>query len=279
MIQAIEAFSHINDVKTDILLTESKEYTEWLIERVLHFNNTIIYCVGGDGTLNYIVNAISKNNIENLIIQAIPAGTGNDFCRTLYGNKIPNIKKLLESKNIKEIDLIDINNEKLAVNSVSIGLDVRVLEKVEQYRSKNKGQSNYYNKAIIDTILENPSYNANIFVDGIQLEKQEDKTLVAICNGGFYGNGKQISPNSKIDDGLLDIISSQSMNRPELILLLSKLKLNASHLESDKVLNYSTQEVEIHNNKEDIVYQADGELDKTKRLTLSCKPRGLTIKY
>ena len=61
--------------------TKGKEdATEIVKQYTNNLEETIIYSVGGDGTLNEVVNGIANSN---KILGIIPAGSGNDFVRSI----------------------------------------------------------------------------------------------------------------------------------------------------------------------------------------------------
>ena len=75
----------------------------------------VIYAVGGDGTLNSVLNGVVGSKA---IMGVIPLGSGNDFARTLKEEKITAPTK---------IDIGQINYEYF-LNIASLGFDARVCE-------------------------------------------------------------------------------------------------------------------------------------------------------
>lgn len=65
-----------------------KEATE-IASRFKNEEDTIVYSVGGDGTLNEVVNGIAKGKCK---LGIIPTGSGNDFYRTLKEAQTENVR-------------------------------------------------------------------------------------------------------------------------------------------------------------------------------------------
>lgn len=179
----------------------------------------VIVSCGGDGTVHEIANGLAGTNTPMMIL---PLGTGNDFAKKIYGTKKINVLNVIKTfglyngkikYDIKPIDLIDYNGEK-CINVMSYGLDTmvetigrKIAEKVPPLGHQA------YNIAIVPA-MKSLKYSINIdlnCVDGDTgaeykiTETPIDYTLLAICNASYYGGGFCPAPNSKLDDGLLDM--------------------------------------------------------------------------
>ena len=121
------------------------------------YKNAIIYSVGGDGTLNEVINGINPN----CKLAIIPLGTGNDFYRVYK-----------EIQGTQKIDLGIVNNKKF-INIASIGVDAEVANKANYYKCKGKFKNFEYYAGIIDSLIKNPNYNTSL----------GNITLLAVCNG------------------------------------------------------------------------------------------------
>ncbi len=169
---------------------------------------THVIAVGGDGTVNEVVNGIAGTNTA---LGVIPAGSGNDFARTLYSNalSLDQILETLAQGNLKTIDLGQISSENTAgkitkkhfVNGVGIGLDAKVA--YEANRFKWLPADFMYVIAALKTIATYKSsyvsvYNQELIDSGKQL-------LIAVGNGKSAGGGFYLTPNAELSDGMFDI--------------------------------------------------------------------------
>ena len=143
------------------------------IAKKFRFSSNIIYSVGGDGTLNEVVNGIvgTKN-----MLGIIPCGSGNDFYKTL--EKIDD-----------ELPLIDVGrvNDKYFINIVSIGIDAEVANNVSIMKKIKLPPSQIYNASIVYTFFKYRFKNIDVEID---TEKVNGKcTILTVCNGQIYGGG------------------------------------------------------------------------------------------
>lgn len=213
-----------------------------------------IIAAGGDGTINVCVNAMVKNNID-LPLAIMPAGTANDFA---YYFGIPsNITKTLEIATGTNFTYSDVGmvNGRCFINVSALGSVVDVSQKTDPTMKNTLGVFSYYLKAISEL-----SNLKSIKVKITTPEKIHEETMyfMVVMNGKSAGGFKNISPNSNINDGLLDVIIFKNMPMRELPQLLF-LVLQGNHPESKNVIHFSTSELTIEAN-EDVPTDIDGEI-------------------
>lgn len=136
--------------------------------------------VGGDGTIYHTVNAMMKTISRKLAI--IPAGSGNDFARSLKLKSEPEavIKAILSGKS-HAMDVVRWN-DRYFLNIASVGLDADVNAKNSEALKKIGSIS--YRLSLIKTVL---SYRfRKIHTDHL---KETEWTIFTFGNGGYYGGG------------------------------------------------------------------------------------------
>ncbi|MBA2561782.1 MAG: hypothetical protein H0V14_02510 [Chitinophagaceae bacterium] len=158
-----------------------------------------VWIVGGDGTLHYFLNKYKHIDIPLAIFKG---GTGNDFAWKLYGEMtVEQQIQHLFSVSPKAVDAAE-SNGIIFINGIGIGFDGEVIRSIKTIRWIG-GHLGYY-LAIIKQIffykelLLTIKVNNNIFT-GKYL-------LTMICNSSRMGGGFMISPESLIDDGILNVI-------------------------------------------------------------------------
>ena len=85
-----DLFKNIDEPYEIIITEESGEATK-KVKDIVKKEKCRVYSIGGDGTLNEVLNGVVGSESSLAII---PAGSGNDFARTLYGNL--EVEKILE---------------------------------------------------------------------------------------------------------------------------------------------------------------------------------------
>ena len=168
-----------------------------------------VFSVGGDGTLNDVLNGIITS--EHKVLGNIPAGSGNDFEKTL--KKYPS--------GIVNIDVGCINH-RYFVNVACLGLDADVAENLQYVRKKRwipVGQR--YHASLLYTYFKYKFKKLKITMGETQVENE--CTILAIGNGQYYGGGFRIAPHALLDDGMFDIYFVKRMAKPKMIPVLLKL--------------------------------------------------------
>ena len=156
-----------------------------------------IFIVGGDGTINEVINGL---DLEDIILGIIPAGCGNDFAKMLGIKSIEDGISSILSGYIKLVDVGFVNN-RYFINSLGVGLDARIVYIADRLRNiKNRVK---YLVSALTTLLNFPAFN-------VKIESKDYKFSghvlgISVGNGKFHGGLFSLTPRAQIDDGLLDI--------------------------------------------------------------------------
>lgn len=230
------------------------------IARKYRFTKNIIYSVGGDGTLNEVLNGIvgTKN-----LLGVIPAGSGNDFYKTL-------------SKIDEEYPVIDIGkvNDRYFINIISIGIDAEVANNVSLMKKRKVPTNQIYNASLIYTFFKYKYKDIELSID----EKEQKKgkcTILTICNGQVYGGGYKIAPSAKLTDGYFDVYYVEKVNKPQLPSLINMLK-QGIHEKHNKVHKSQATKIKFKCDKE-LVCNIDGEIMTAKKFNVKIIPNAINI--
>lgn len=230
-----------------------------------------ILIAGGDGTVDSVVNAMKKRNID-IPIAILPVGTANDFGKFL--NIPQNVKKACKqivTSKPKKIDIGKINN-KYFVNVASFGFFTDVSQKTDPALKNAIGKLAYYLKGI--EVLPN-FRKLKVKLNSEEVEYDGEMYLVLIFNGQTAGN-LNLATKAEVDDGYLDVILIKAVQIYEIIPLLIAI-LKGEHLDSDKVLYFKTNDIKIECD-EDLVTDIDGERGPDFPLDIKCEKGGLSIR-
>jgi len=228
-----------------------------------------VIAVGGDGLVHLVLQICVPRNLP---FAAIPAGTGNDFVRTL-GWSFEDIEPLLNrvtSTAPVPIDLGNVDSEWFAA-VLSTGFDSVVNERANQLRWPKGPQR--YNVAIA---LELPRFTPieyELICDGTSIKTEA--MLIAVGNGKSYGGGMNICPQAQLHDGLFDVVILEPVSKIEFLRVFPKV-YSGSHISHPKVKTLRAKKVTI--SAEAIAY-ADGERIGPAPISAECiKDAGLTWK-
>ena len=212
-------------------------------------NCTGVIAVGGDGLLHLV---LQKNVPAQIPLAVIPAGTGNDFVRTL-GWSLTDIDQILEkvlTTAPRSIDLGLVDGEWFGA-ILSTGFDSVVNERANAM-SWPKGPMKY-NVAIA---FELPSFKPRHYE--ITLDDRTISTeamLIAVSNGCSYGGGMLVCPQADISDGLFDVMVLHPISKLEFIKVFPKV-FKGTHISHPAVEIVRSKKVSI---AADAVAYADGE--------------------
>ena len=225
-VDKVESWCQANDVVFSV--TDSPGHASLL---ALDDQYDIVGCMGGDGTIHETINGLMKINEEiRPSFVALGSGTGNDF---LYGLNLKHSWKegleLFFSENSISVDIGDIsinNQDKIFfANVVGIGFDAAVA--ISTKTSILPGFAKYL-AATIETILTKfVAPNFKIVLDDEEFE--EDVLMFVIGNGPREGGGFMTTPNSKMNDGLLEAVFIGKVSRLTMFRLLPKV-MKGTHL-------------------------------------------------
>ena len=178
-------------------------------------------CVGGDGSINEIVNSAPCN--PNVEFGVIPLGSGNDFVRNFSNHKMfENIDAQVDGETVS-LDLIKCDDY-YCVNMVNIGFDCAVVKEADyfkKFRFVSPGIS-YILGVVVVLFRKFGTKMKLIFDDGEVIEKEF--TLTAIGNGKFCGGGFKSAPIALLEDGLLDVCAINKVSRFTFLSLVSNYK-------------------------------------------------------
>jgi len=190
----------------------------------------IVVAVGGDGTINEIVQGMGNTP---LILGIIPTGSGNGLARHLEIPLEPE-KAIKHINNLKTrtIDIASINGYPFA-SIAGLGFDARVANK---YRKLKKRGLYGYSRVVMREFFRYREREYVLSFNGQKITRQA--LLLSIANSNQFGYNTIIAPYAEPDDGLLDIVIVKKFpisEIPRMIGLLFTGKIDqSSYIESFK---------------------------------------------
>lgn len=197
--------------------------------------------IGGDGTINDIINGLENLDIP---LGILPAGTGNDFVKMInIGTSDEQRFETALNGQIIKIDVGDCNGRKF-LNGVGIGFDGQIVAAMQNKKKWLKGQAAYYYEVL--RILS--TYREKLFDFTLDKQKyQKDLILLTIGNGSTFGGGFRLTPHAQISDGLLDICEIGKISAISRYLNILKLQ-NGTHDQMPTVQMYQAKSITVSEN-------------------------------
>lgn len=262
-------FAHTFEIKT----TEAPGHAQILAKEAVSACHDIrLYSVGGDGTLNEVLNGIAGSQTE---LGIIPCGSGNDTVRSLY--TITDPIRLIEILPLSPSVMLDLGklNDKYFLNIASIGFDAEVVLKGQIFkRYPFISGSMSYILGVLTCLIRLKKYKLRFQIN--DTPSFEKEVLLSIfANGSYYGGGMKAAPRAEMNDGLLDFY---------LVDALSRLKILKFFPAFQKGLHESMKEVTLSRGTKILIesdtpfpVNIDGEISKETRAAIDLLPGSLQV--
>jgi YegS/Rv2252/BmrU family lipid kinase len=189
------------------------------------------YAVGGDGTVNEVLNGLC--GFEHAELAIVPAGTGNDLVRN-FGARADflDISRQIEGTSAKidclRFEKLDEDGRAVesgyALNMLNFGFDAEVVSRTERIKETPfVGGTAAYVGGVLATLAGKRAQPLRVTVDGREVY-EGDCLLAGACNGRYSGGGFMGMPEAGLDDGLLDVLLIRDMSRRRFIALVGKYR-------------------------------------------------------
>lgn len=231
-----------------------------------------VYSVGGDGTLNEVLNGV-VNSSSSLAV--IPAGSGNDF----FSNLEKTIDKTILIRTIRGTEkYIDIGkvNDRYFLSIASAGLDAQIVINSNKFRKIPLfyGMSSYI-AGIFCTVFKYKSFKSTVTIDDKKFKKET--LLFAVANGKYYGGGMQVAPRADISDGFFDIYHVDKVSPIRIIFLFTRL-IKGIHETIKEVTFFKAKSAKISSDN-DFPLNIDGEAFIVREATFGIVPNGIKMVF
>jgi diacylglycerol kinase (ATP) len=227
-----------------------------------------IVAVGGDGTVNEVLNGIFGYDVP---LGILPVGRGNDFFKTINTSRLLDviIKPLIEAPRIKMTDVGKINN-RYFMNVAGVGFDAMVATIAEPIRFL--GPIAYLGSALIG-LMKNKGISLKLNIDGEKIDL--NALMVAIANGKYFGGGMKIAPDASPWDGKFDVCLIENVPSLEILKTLPKV-YTGKHTNHPKVKMLKAEHIEVLSS-EKIPAEMDGEVFYTDKIILDIVPKSVPL--
>ncbi len=245
-------------------MTEAPGHAIELAKSAAEKGYEMVVSVGGDGTINEIVNGLYEaGNIGDALLGIISTGTGSDYIRTVG---IPRryeeaCRCFLQPRKLTvDLGVVEYSNnghekKRLFVNFAGMGFDAEIVRRTTQ-QFKALGGVLSYLLGTLTTILAYRNRDISLMVDGEEVER---RVCTVVMNNGRYGGGGMFTaPDADLSDGLLDVLIIGDISKPDLLFSLPRI-YKGTHLTHPKVTMRKAKEIEIRS-MTPMPLQADGEL-------------------
>jgi YegS/Rv2252/BmrU family lipid kinase len=248
------------------------------------YRNFIV--VGGDGTLNEVVNGVFSQSVcppVEIVLAMIAVGTGNDWCK-MFGipHSYEESIKVIRNRKVRpqDVGIIEYANgeqqeRRHFLNIAGMGFDALVVQRTNRQKETGKnGKAIYFINLLRSLMIYKPAH-IELNIDGQKISR--DFFTISVGIGRYSGGGMLQTPHAIPDDGLFDITVIKKIGKGDIILSLKKL-YDGSILKHHKIEGYKAREIRIESNP--IIYvEADGETLGNAPSCFRILPRSIGIVY
>lgn len=214
ILKKIEAATTLKKIYFEILATNKEGNYGFIKDKVIRNHITDIVIIGGDGTVSQVTNALRDCKTRFGII---PAGSGNGLANAAgIPKNLNHALKIIFKHESKKTDAFFINNQYSCMLS-GLGFDAAVAHKFAIM--PKRGLPSYLRQTFLH-FFKATTYPFEITFNGISFHS--DAFFISIANSNQFGNKFTIAPKAKLNDGLLDIVVVQKMNKFNLVLSVLK---------------------------------------------------------
>ena len=249
--------------------TYAGEATE-LARKAAEQGHENIISVGGDGTILEVVTGLVGTNCTMGII---PAGTGNDFVRSLgIAVDVEEAARMILAGNTKKIDIGKTEEDNYFINVAGCGFDTEVLYCMDGFKKHFRGQIPYI-LGLLKALFGYKCISAKIELDDRVIE--QGIFIIAIANGKTYGGGMNVAPGAEVADGLFDITVVDAVSILTVLSILPRF-IKGKHGKIRQIKSYRSSGVRVTCDKK-VPINMDGEIIGTMPMSFEVVPQALNM--
>ncbi len=259
------------------------------LERDIDQECDAIVSVGGDGTVNTLIQSLAGKEVGLLVM---PGGTANDLASELGHKKsVKKVTHFIRNNEYKYIDLIKVNGNYMATNG-GLGMNASVASNINKIRKsfpifkklmKFSGKS-IYSFFIVNelTSMKLPSYKFK--VTSKEFTGVVDSPLLMINNQPCLASTFNVAPETRHDDGKFNVTILKHKSHKSFIQCCYKMAIGEYPYADSDIISFETDSITIENMnpEKEIPFFGDGEVfenskENTQKWEVSICPRSLKV--
>lgn len=239
----------------------------------------LLIVVGGDGTINDVVNGLGVAGFpEGVTLALLPAGTGNDLAATLAVPEDPDeAKDVILQNRVRTLDVARVRSEgvgqRFFINVATGGLGAEISDANDEELKGRWGKLSYL-RASLEVARDFDVREVALHLDGE--ERKVRAVNMAIGNCRYAGGGWLAAPKANPEDGLLDVVVVEDIGLKEFLTLAPTALAESDYLDKEGVFFTRAKEVRI-STQPGIEFTVDGEIIGDDPAEFAVIPRALKV--
>src|SRR5512132_2429890 len=229
----------------------------------------VVAAVGGDGTVNEVVNGLDGYDVP---LGVIPVGTANDFARQVgIPADADHAMAVILQRKPRRLDTASLNGRRF-LNVSTAGVGAQATAETPAEVKESLGPIAYAISGV-RKLADFRAQHARFAGDGFSYEGEFLMFAVGLTRS--TGGGTMVTPMASATDGLLDLCVIGGMSRRDFARMVLRVK-RGEHVGEDGVLYAQVKRVAI-SAREPISVNVDGEMSNANRLTYRARSRDLWV--
>jgi len=268
----------------DHVFTEGPGHAIEIAKQAADSGYHYLIAVGGDGTVNEVVNGILYSaNSERVTLGIVSSGTACGLARSLnISQDYVSACSLLAGQRRAIIDVgvaqcwsQDRLVQRFFVNVADVGFGAAIVDAWKNL-PKRFGHRINYTLRTVEGLRRLLTYRNK----GVRLSVENEVEVISSCavivaNGHYLAENIQIAPHARLDDGLLDVVIVGDVNKSELLKIWPAL-YSGNHITHPKIKQRKTRAITVES-YEQLLVEVDGDVLGESPASFWILPSALTV--
>ena len=218
----------------ETLFSERPGHLIELAEQAVRDGASLLVAVGGDGTLNEVVNGLLRSG-GAAELATIPLGTGMDFVRT---HEIPTsfddavciavggTSRAIDVGRVRYREWSGAEAERYFANVGSVGMSAAVAQRANGMSKALGGKATFF-YALVRVFLEWQNTEVSVELAGVDggatIRRNGRMHDVIVANGQWHGGGMWLAPEARPDDGAFDVVLIGDITKRDFVTTAPKI--------------------------------------------------------
>jgi diacylglycerol kinase (ATP) len=240
----------------------------------------LLIVVGGDGTVNEVVNGLGKAGFpEDVTLAVLPMGTGNDLAATLaIPDRLEGAEEVIRESRIRTLDVARVRSEGVGehffINVATGGFGAETSSLADEELKGRWGKLAYF-RASLEKARDFDVREVRVILDG------EERVLravnVAVGNCRYAGGGWPAAPRANPEDGLLDLVIVEDVGLKGTLALAPAALARSDYLGKEGVFYARAKKIRVETEPGGLAFTADGELIGDEPVEFEVIPHTLKV--
>lgn len=241
---------------------------------------SLVVAVGGDGTLNEVVNGVAGRDVD---LATVPLGTGMDFGRTYdlpkrFDDAVLVARdgetRVVDAGRVRYRTWAGDDAERLFANVGTVGMSGAVAQRANGMSKALGGRVTFF-YALTRVFLSWENTEVTVTADG-GVERRGRMHDVIVANGMWHGGGMKLAPDARPDDGLFDVVLIGDVSKADFLTTAPKI-YRGGHVTHPKVEILRSADVRVDAG-EHLPIEVEGEQVGTTPAAFEIVPGALRVR-